>query len=108
MLINRLDEVEECFVYGLPNRNDVNDVKVAVEIVYNDSFIKANYENISEADLKALIWDKIKEINKTLPLYKYIKDMIITKEPLIRTTTNKTKRNEELKKVLNLKDINIK
>ena len=108
LLINRLDEVEECFVYGLPNKNDVNDVKVAVEIVYNDSFIKANYENISEADLKALIWDKIKEINKTLPLYKYIKDMIITKEPLIRTTTNKTKRNEELKKVLNLKDINIK
>ena len=108
LLINRLDEVEECFVYGLPNKNDVNDVKVAVEIVYNDSFIKANYENISEADLKALIWDKIKEINKTLPLYKYIKDMIITKEPLIRTTTNQTKRNEELKKVLNLKDINIK
>ncbi len=108
LLINRLDEVEECFVYGLPNKNDVNDVKVAVEIVYNDSFIKANYENISEADLKALIWDKIKEINKTLPLYKYIKDMIITKEPLIKTTTNKTKRNEELKKVLNLKDINIK
>ena len=106
LLINRLDEVEECFVYGLPNKNDVNDVKVAVEIVYNDNFVKTNYNNISEEDLKVIIWNKIKEINKTLPMYKYIKDMILTKEPLIKTTTNKTKRNEELKKVLNLRSNN--
>ena len=106
LLINRLDEVEECFVYGLPSKNDVNDVKVAVEIVYNDNFVKANYNNISEEDLKVIIWDKVKEINKTLPMYKYIKDMILTKEPLIKTTTNKTKRNEELKKVLNLRSNN--
>ena len=39
-------------------------------------------------------------------MYKYIKDMILTKEPLIKTTTNKTKRNEELKKVLNLRSNN--
>ena len=106
LLINRLDEVEECFVYGLPSKNDVNDVKVAVEIVYNDNFVKAHYNNINEEDLKVIIWNKIKEINKTLPMYKYIKDMILTKEPLIKTTTNKTKRNEELKKVLNLRSNN--
>ena len=106
LLINRLDEVEECFVYGLPSKNDVNDVKVAVEIVYNDNFVKTHYNNISEEDLKVIIWNKIKEINKTLPMYKYIKDMILTKEPLIKTTTNKTKRNEELKKVLNLRSNN--
>lgn len=106
LLINRLDEVEECFVYGLPSKNDVNDVKVAVEIIYNDNFVKTNYNNISEEDLKVIIWDKVKEINKTLPMYKYIKDMLLTKEPLIKTTTNKTKRNEELKKVLNLRSNN--
>ena len=43
---------------------------------------------------------EIKEINKTLPMYKYIKHLSLSKEPLIKTTTNKIKRKEELKKVL--------
>ena len=100
ILINRLDEVLECFVYGLPNKNDPNDVKVSVEIVYDEKYVKSKYSNASEEELKTIIWNKVKEINKTLPMYKYIKHMILTKEPLIKTTTNKVKRNEELKKVL--------
>ena len=31
--------------------------------------------------------------------YKYIKGMILTDEPLIKTTTNKVKRFEEIKKI---------
>ena len=50
-------------------------------------------------ELYEIIWNKIKEINNTLPKYKYIKHMTITKEPLIKTTTNKIKRNEEMKKI---------
>ena len=42
----------------------------------------------------------MKEINTTLPKYKYMKHMILTKEPLIKTTTNKVKRNEEMKLIL--------
>ena len=34
-----------------------------------------------------------------MPTYKYIKGMILTDEPLIKTTTNKVKRFEELKKI---------
>lgn len=101
ILLSRLEEVEEVFVYGLPNKNDPNDVKVAVKIVYNENFVKSKYDNINENDLKEIIWNKVKEINKTLPIYKYIKHMDLTTEPLIKTTTNKVKRNEELKKVLN-------
>ena len=38
-------------------------------------------------------------------MYKYIKHLVLTKEPLIKTTTNKIKRNEELKKkLLNWRD----
>ena len=56
-----------------------------------------------EEEIKNIIWNEIKEkINKTLPRYKYIKHMILTKEPLIKTSTNKTKRNEELAKVTKL------
>lgn len=106
LLINRLDEVEESFVYGLTDRNDKNDVKVAVKIVYNKDFVNNKYPDISEKDLEAVLWAKIKDINKTLPMYKYIKHMTFTSEPLIKTTTNKIKRNEELKQILTKEENN--
>ena len=106
LLINRLDEVEESFVYGLPDRNDKNDVKVAVKIVYNKDFVNNKYPDISEKDLEAVLWAKIKDINKTLPMYKYIKHMTFTSEPLIKTTTNKIKRNEELKQIMTKEENN--
>ena len=46
-----------------------------------------------------IIWKDIKEINKGLTKYKYIKHLIITKEPMIKTTTAKVKRFEEIKKM---------
>ena len=95
--INKIEEVEESFVYGMPINNDKNDVKVSVKVVYNEEIVKEKYPNMKFDELKKLIWEKIKEVNKTLPQYKYIKNMILTKEPLIKTTTNKIKRNEELK-----------
>lgn len=100
MLINRLDEVEECFVFGMPDKADNNNVKVSVKVVYNESTVKEKYPNFTDQQLYEIIWNKIKEINKTLPMYKYIKHLILTKDPLIKTTTNKVKRNEELKKII--------
>lgn len=100
LLINRLDEIEESFVYGLPDKSDPIDVKVATEIVCDDKVLKEKYPTATEQEIHNIIWNKIKEINKTLPMYKYIKHMHITKEPFIKTTTNKIKRNEQLKKVL--------
>ena len=99
-LINRNEEIEESFVYGMPDKEDKSKIKVAVEVVYNKEIVKEKYGDISKEDLFPIIWNKIKEVNKTLPRYKYIMHMILTDEPLIKTTTHKTKRNEELKKVL--------
>ena len=99
-LINRNEEIEESFVYGMPDKEDKSKIKVAVEVVYNKEIVKEKYGDISEEDLFPIIWNKIKEVNKTLPRYKYIMHMILTDEPLIKTTTHKTKRNEELKKIL--------
>ncbi len=106
ILVNRLEEVEESFVYGLPAKEDKNDVKIAVKIVYNKEVIDQKYPNITDKDLNDIIWGKIKEINKTLPMYKYIKNMLLTQTPLIKTTTNKIKRNEELKQVLMWRNAN--
>ena len=100
LLVNNLEEVEESFIYGLPEDNDKNDVKIAVKIVYDEKNIKSKHPDMSEEELHTLLWNKIKDINKTLPMYKYIKDMTLTTEPLIKTSTQKIKRFEELKKVL--------
>lgn len=92
VLVNNLPEVEECFIYGMAQKGDKNDPMVSVKIVYNKDAII----NRSENELYDILWNEVKEINKTLPPYKYIKNMIITDKPLIKTTTHKIKRKEEL------------
>ena len=89
VLINRLDLVEECIVYGMPDEKDKNDLKLSVKVVYNKDVAKEKYPNATEDELRKVIWEKIKEINKTFPPYKFIK-----------TTTKKVKRQEEIKKIL--------
>lgn len=101
-LVNRIDLVEEAMAYGLPEEQDKNDVKLAVKVVYNKELVKEKYGDISLEELYKIIWEKIKEINKTFPKYKYIKNMILTDEELIKTTTKKIKRQEEMKKIMNL------
>ncbi len=102
-LINRLDEVSECIVYGMPDNKDKNDIKLSVKVVYDTEVVKEKYPDFSQEKLEEVIWQKIKEINKTFPPYKYIKNMILTEEELIKTTTKKVKRNEEIKKLLDNK-----
>lgn len=95
VLVNNLPEVEECFIYGMAQKGDKNDPMVSVKIVYNKDAII----NRSENELYDILWNEVKEINKTLPPYKYIKNMIITDKPLIKTTTHKIKRKEELARI---------
>jgi len=95
ILINKLPEVEESFIYGMAQKGDKNNPMISVKIVYNKDAIKGR----NEKELHDILWTKIKEINKTLPPYKYIKNMILTDEPLIKTTTHKIKRKEELAKI---------
>ena len=40
--------------------------------------IEEKYSEINEEELHDIIWNKIKEVNKTFPPYKYIKHMILT------------------------------
>jgi len=42
----------------------------------------------------------VKEINKGLPNYQHIKNIIVTDEPMIKTTTAKVKRFEEIAKII--------
>lgn len=96
-LINGLDIVEESMVFGMPDKNSI---KLSVKIVYNKEVVKEKYSDTSKEELHKIIWEQIKEINTTFPKYKHIQNMILTDEELIKTTTKKVKRQEELKKIL--------
>ena len=100
-LVNRIDLVEECMVFGMPDEKDKNDVKLSVKVVYNKDEVKQKYGDISFDEIRDIIWDRIKnEVNTTVPRYKHIMNMILTDKELIKTTTKKVKRNEELKEIL--------
>ena len=100
-LVNRIDLIEECMAFGMPDENDKNDVKLSVKVVYNKDEVKQQYGDISFDEIKNIIWDRIKnEVNTTVPRYKHIMNMILTDKELIKTTTKKVKRNEELKEIM--------
>ena len=99
-LVNRIELVEECMVFGLPEKKGKDDIKIAVKIVYNKDEAKEKYPDKNEDELYKIIWEKIKELNKTFPRYKHIQKLILTSEELIKTTTKKVKRQEEMKKIL--------
>ena len=96
-LINKLPYVEESMVFSR-DRNSM-DTMLCAKIVYNKDSAKDLFETEDVSKLKEFIWKDIKEINKKLPDVKHIKDIIITEEPLIKTTTQKVKRYEEIKKI---------
>ena len=97
VLINQLPYVEENIVFGYPKDDDLI---LCAKIVYNKDYVKEKYSDISQKDLENIIWDDVKKINSTLTNYKHIKKIIITDEPMIKTTTAKIKRFEEIKKIL--------
>lgn len=99
ILINQLPYVSESMVFGRPC--DDGDYKVCAKIVYQEETMKELYPHISSTDYMNIVWEDIKnKVNHTMPAYKYIREIILTDKPLIKTTTQKIKRHEELKLIL--------
>lgn len=97
-LINKIEGVKESFVYGRPE--DDGDYKIAAKIVYDKENSKEIFGTTDEGEIKEKIGQEVKKVNKTMPAYKYIRDIIVTDKELIKTTTQKVKRAEEIKTVL--------
>ena len=102
-LINKIEGVKESFVYGKPENGDEKNPKVCAKVVYDLEVMEEMYKLTDEDEIKEFLTTKIKDINKTIPTYKYIREVDITTEELIKTTTAKVKRHEELKRVLEKK-----
>ena len=97
-LVNKIEGIKESFVYGKPE--DDGDYKICAKIVYDKDIVKEIYKTEDEKELKEIIWQEIKKINKTMPAYKYIREISLTQTELIKTTTQKVKRFEEMKTVV--------
>lgn len=100
ILINKLPYVSESIVFGMPDSKK-DDLVLSAKIVYNKDIMEEMFKGKKINEYHDIIWQDIKaQINKQMPTYKSIRDIIVTDEPLIKTTTQKVKRHEEIKKIL--------
>ena len=98
VLINRLPFVLESLIYGRPAKD--NDLDICTKVVYDENIMKEMFPDANKENYHNIVLSEIKTINKTMPPYKYIRDVIVTDVPLIKTTTQKIKRFEEIKSIL--------
>ena len=96
ILVNKIEGVEESFIFGKQLSEDKENIKINVKIVFNREKVKNVYKVETDDEIYNVLLNKVKEINKTMPKYKAIRGMILTEEPLIKTTTNKIKRQANL------------
>lgn len=95
-LLNKIPAVLETMVFA---RNKTSmDTTLCAKIVYDKEQIEEVHGEKTEEELKEIFWQKVKEVNQTLPDVKHIKEIVITDEPLAKTTTQKVKRYEEIKR----------
>lgn len=99
LLIGKLPYVTECMVFS--REKTKTDTLLVAKIVYDAELIKQAFPGESKDSYKNLIFEQIKKINQSLPTYKHIKQIIITDEPMSKTTTQKIKRYEEIEKAMN-------
>lgn len=98
-LIDHLPGVKQSMIYGKQTID--NDLDIAVKIVYDKNEMKdiIGYDP-KENDIHDYFEKEIKVINDNMPIYKHIRDIIVSEEDMILTTTGKVKRHEEIKKIL--------
>lgn len=95
-LVNKIEGVNESFIFGKQQSEDKENIKINVKLVIDKEIVKKVYKVNSEKEIENVMLEKIKEINAQIPKYKAIRGTIITEIPLIRTTTNKIKRQANL------------
>lgn len=103
-LVNKIEGVSESFIFGKQLSDDKENVKINVEIVFDRAIVKDVYKAETDDEIYKALLEKIKEVNGKMPSYKAIRGMILTETPLIKTTTNKIKRQANLDAINKLKN----
>lgn len=94
-LLNRYEFVKESFIWGDESEDDHSTI-VAAKIVPNFDKLKEVFGNLTDLQIKEKIKNIIKSVNSKIPSYKAIREFSISATELIKTTTQKIKRHEEL------------
>ncbi len=95
-LVNKIEGVKESFIFGKQQTDDKDNIKIHVKIVFDREIMKEAYKVETDEEIYKVLADKIKEVNRIMPKYKAIRGIMISEEPLIKTTTNKIKRQANL------------
>ena len=95
-LVNKIEGVKESFIFGKQQSDDKEDIKINVKIIFDREIMKEAYKVETDEEIYKVLADKIKEVNKVMPKYKAIRGILISEEPLIKTTTSKIKRQANL------------
>ena len=99
-LVNKIEGVEESFIFGMQMSEDVNDIKIFVKIIYNQETAENVYKVKGEENIYKKLCEQVKEINQSMPKYKAIRGVLISQKPLIKTATNKIKREKNLEVII--------
>ncbi len=103
-LLQNIPEIKEVMVYGKEPTAEDNKGKndkeliITARIIVDNDFIQETYGEKTEEEIHDIIWDKIKEVNKKLTSYKYIKKLEIKHDEFEKTSTMKIKRYKEINK----------
>jgi len=103
-LLQNIPEIKEVMVYGKEPTAEDNKGKndkeliITARIIVDNDFVKETYGEKTEDEIHDIIWDKIKEVNKKLTSYKYIKKLEIKHDEFEKTSTMKIKRYKEINK----------
>lgn len=93
ILLNDSPLIVESFVYLSPTETD----KLCTKLVYNVD--NDELKGKTEEEIYEILKQEVKKVNTQTPTYKNIRGITITRNPLIKTTTQKIKRHEEMKRI---------
>lgn len=95
-LVNKIEGVKESFIFGKQQSDDKDDIKINVKIVFDREIMQEAYKVITDEEIYKVLAEKVKEVNQIMPKYKAIRGILISEEPLLKTTTSKIKRQANL------------
>lgn len=98
LMLGEVSEIKECMVYGKEVEGE-KELIITVKVIPNIEEIEAKYgKNLTDEQIRNIIWEQIKLVNKKLTSYKAIKKLEIKKDEFAKTTTMKIKRYVEINK----------
>lgn len=98
LLLGKVPEIKECMVYGKEQEGE-KELLISVKVIPDYEKIEELHgKDLSKEQIRDIIWEQIKEINKKSPSYKAIKNLEIKEDEFIKTTTMKIKRYAEISK----------